>query len=151
MTIPATIAHTVQQTQEWLKELRENASLSSEAEAYAALRAVLHQLRDRLTLEEAVDLGAQLPTLVRGVYFEAWRPHHAPDKIRTRIDFVESVRERLRPHAIAPEPLVTAVFALLAHHCDPGEIADVIDQLPGEIKELWPQTARTFRKRTAGA
>lgn len=149
MTIPATIAHTVQQTQEWLKELRENANLADEAEAYAVLRAVLHQLRDRLTLEEAVDLGSQLPTLVRGVYFEAWRPHLAREKIRTKADFVESVRERLRPHQLTPEPMVTAMFALLAHHCDPGEIADVIDQLPGEIKELWPQTARTFRKRTA--
>ena len=38
------------------------------------------------------------------------------------------------------------VFALLVHHGDPGEIADVIDQLPGEIKELWPETARTFRE-----
>lgn len=148
MSVPATIAHTVQQTQEWLKELRENANLASEAEAYAVLRAVLHQLRDRLTLEEAVDLGSQLPMLVRGVYYEAWRPHHVVEKIRTKADFVESVRERLRPHPLAPEPMVTAVFALLAHHCDPGEIADVIDQLPGEIKELWPETARTFRKRT---
>ena len=148
MTIPSTVAHTVQQTQEWLKELRENASLADEAEAYAVLRAVLHQLRDRLTLEEAVDLGAQLPTLVRGLYFEGWRPHHTPEKIRTRADFVELVRDRLRPHHVPPEPMVQTVFALLAHHCDPGEIADVIDQLPGEIKELWPQTARTFRKRT---
>lgn len=148
MTIPASIAHTVQQTQEWLKELRENANLGSETEAYAVLRAVLHQLRDRLTLEEAVDLSAQLPTLVRGLYFEGWRPHHAPDRIRTRADFVESVRERLQPHHFAPEPMVRTVFALLAHHCDPGEVADVIDQLPGEIKVLWPEPARTFRKRT---
>lgn len=149
MTIPATIAHTVQQTQEWLKELRENAELADEAEAYAVLRAVLHQLRDRLTLEEAVDLGTQLPTLVRGVYFEGWRPRHGVDKIRTRADFVESVRDRLRPHPLAPQPMIETVFALLAHHCDPGEIADVIDQLPGEIKQLWPLTAQTFRKRTS--
>src|SRR5690606_32614076 len=61
MTVPTTIAHAVQQTQEWLKELRDNGGLASEAEAYAVLRAVLHQLRDRLTLAEAVDLGQQLP------------------------------------------------------------------------------------------
>jgi uncharacterized protein (DUF2267 family) len=40
------------------------------------------------------------------------------------------------------------VFALLAHHCDPGEIADVVDQLPSEIKQLWPETARSFRRRS---
>ena len=58
MTVPPTIAHAVQQTQEWLKELRDNGGLATEAEAYSVLRAVLHQLRDRLTLGEAVDLGA---------------------------------------------------------------------------------------------
>jgi hypothetical protein len=31
---------------------------------------------------------------------------------------------------------------LLTHHCNPGEIADVIDHLPEEIKELWLETAR---------
>ena len=67
MTVPATIAHAVQQSQEWLKELRDNAGLASETEALSVLRAVLHQLRDRLTINEAVQLGAQLPTIVRGM------------------------------------------------------------------------------------
>jgi hypothetical protein len=44
---------------------------------------------------------------------------------------------------------VKDVFSLVAHHCDPGEIADVIGQLPGEIKELWPDHARTFRERAS--
>ena len=57
MTVPTTIAHAIQQTQEWLKELRDNGGLASEAEAHSVLRAVLHQLRDRLTLGEAVDFG----------------------------------------------------------------------------------------------
>ena len=56
------------------------------------------------------------------------------------------------PLGAARDPSASAVrdvFALLAHHGDPGEIADVIDQLPAEIKELWPESARTFKKRTA--
>ncbi|HEX5600307.1 MAG TPA: DUF2267 domain-containing protein [Hyphomicrobiaceae bacterium] len=150
MTLPSTIAHAVQQTQEWLKELRDNGGLASEAEAYAVLRAVLHQLRDRLTLAEAVDLGQQLPLIIRGIYYEGWRPSHAPEKIRTKQKFLDQVTMRLLPHQIPPEPAVRDVFALLAHHLDPGEIADVIDQLPAEIKELWPETARTFRARGGG-
>ena len=66
MTIPAPVSHAVQVLQEWLKELRDKGELADEAAAYSVLRSVLHQLRDRLTLEEAVDLGAQLPLIVRG-------------------------------------------------------------------------------------
>jgi uncharacterized protein (DUF2267 family) len=142
MTVPATISHAVQQTQEWLKELRDNGDLANEAEAYSVLRAVLHQLRDRLTVQEAVDLGAQLPLIVRGIYYEGWRPSQMPEKVRTKQRFLDEVVMKLLPHPIAPEPAVRDVFALLAHHCDPGEIADVIDQLPAEIKELWPERTR---------
>ena len=147
MTVPTTIAHAVQQTQEWLKELRDNGGLASEAEAYSILRAVLHQLRDRLTLGEAVDLGQQLPLIVRGIYYEGWRPSHAPEKIRSKQKFLDQVTMRLLPHQIPPEPAVRDVFAMLAHHCDPGEISDVIGQLPADLKELWPESARTFRDR----
>jgi len=149
MTIPTTIAHAVQQTQEWLKELRDNGGLASEAEAYSVLRAVLHQLRDRLTLGEAVDLGQQLPLVVRGIYFEGWRPSLAPEKIRSKQKFLDQVTMKLLPHQIPPEPAVRDVFALIAHHCDPGEVSDVIGQLPADIKELWPETARTFRERVS--
>ena len=147
MTVPPTIAHAVQQSQEWLKELRDNGNLASEAEAYSVLRAVLHQLRDRLTLAEAVNLGQQLPLIVRGIYYESWRPSHVPEKVRTKQQLLDQVTKRLLPHRIPPEPAVRDVFALLAHHCDPGEIADVISQMPEELKALWPETARSFRQR----
>ncbi len=148
MTVPATIAHAVQQSQEWLKELRDNAGLASETEALSVLRAVLHQLRDRLTINEAVQLGAQLPTIVRGIYYEGWRPASVPDvSVKTQTDFLDKVTVRLLPHRLPPEPIVRDVFALLAHHIDPGEISDVIGQLPADLKALWPLTARTFKER----
>ena len=149
MTIPSPVAHTVQQTQEWLKELRDMADLESEAAAFSMLKAVLHQLRDRLSMEEAVDLGAQLPVLVRGVYYEGWRPHRVPEKVRSKQKFLDELTMKLLPHPIAPEPAARDVFSLLAHHCDPGEIADVISQLPADIKTLWPDTARTFKARAS--
>jgi len=143
MTLPATLSHAVQQTQEWLKELRDNGDLADESEALSVLRAVLHQLRDRLTRDEAVDLAAQLPLIVRGIYFEGWRPAKTPEKtVRTKQEFLDGVATKLRPHPISPEPAVRDVFALITHHCDPGEVADAIGQLPPEVKELWPDTAR---------
>ena len=150
MTLAASLSHAVQLTQQWLKELRNNGDLDDEAAALSALRAVLHQLRDRLTPEEAIDLAAQLPLIVRGIYFEAWRPVRTPQKLHTREEFIGGVAHKLHPYPIAAEAAVRDVFALLTHHCDPGEIADVVDQLPTEIKELWPETARSFRRRSHG-
>jgi len=148
MAIPPTVSHTVQQTQEWLKELQLNAGLADEAEALSALRAVLHQLRDRLTVDEAVQLAAQLPTLVRGIYYEGWQPRHVPDKaVSTRDEFLDALSARLRPRRLPPEALAQNVFSLLAHHLDPGEISDAIGQLPDDIKGLWPLNARTFKER----
>jgi len=146
MTVPASVSHSIQTLQVWLKELRDKGELADEAAAYSVLRSVLHQLRDRLTLEEAVDLGAQLPLIVRGLFFEGWSPHRVPRKIRSKQKFLDELSEELLPYSYPVDWAVSHVFELLAHHCDPGEIADVIDQLPAEIKELWPEAARSFRK-----
>jgi uncharacterized protein (DUF2267 family) len=147
MTISAPVAHAVQTLQDWLREFKETGELADEAAAFRVLGVVLHQLRDRLTLEEAVDLGAQLPLIVRGMYYEGWRPHSVPRKIRSREKFLDELAEALLPHTYPVDWAVGKVFALLTRHCDPGEIADVVGQLPDDLKELWPETARTFRDR----
>jgi uncharacterized protein (DUF2267 family) len=147
MAVPPALAHAVQQTQGWLKELRDNADLDDEAAALSTLRAVLHQLRDRLTPDEAIGLGAQLPTILRGIYYEGWRPTRTPERIRTKQEFVDAVATKLLPRPLPAERAVMDVFFLISHHCDPGEISQVIDQLPPDIKELWPESARTYRQR----
>lgn len=139
MSVPATISHAVQQAQEWLKALREAGDYISETEALAVLRAVLHQLRDRLTPQEAVDLGAQLPIIVRGIYYEGWRMGKTPEKLRSKDEFLEGVSGKLVPHPIGAEQATRDVFALLAVTLDRGEIIDVIAQLPAGVKELWPE------------
>ena len=112
------------------------------------MRAVLHQLRDRLTVDEGVQFAAQLPLILRGIYYEGWQPRHVPNKgIGTHEAFLDALTMRMLPRRLPPEPIAQSVFSLLAHHLDPGEIADVIGQLPDDIKGLWPLTARTFKER----
>lgn len=142
MSLSPPVAHAVQTIQEWLRELQEKGELADEESAYRVLRAVLHQLRDRLTTEEAIDLGAQLPLMVRGLWYEGWHPSAAQRKIRSKAKFLDELSDAILPITYPVEWAVTAVFALLARHCDPGEIADVVGQLPDEIKALWPETAR---------
>lgn len=149
MTLSPTISHAIQTTQTWLNELVERGDLADTSEAVSVFRCVLHQLRDRLTVQEAVDLSAQLPLIVRGLYFEGWQPRKVPSKIQSKREFVDGLEKDGFPNAVPIERAVRDVFALLAHHCDPGEIADVIAQLPQELKELWPQSAVTFRDKSA--
>ena len=151
MSIPATISHAVQQTQDWLKALCDSGGYAGQTEALAVLRAVLHQLRDRLSPQEAVDLGAQLPLVVRGIYSEGWRPSATPERLRSADDFIRGVAAKLHPHPVDAKGATQDVFALLAQAIDSGEIGDVIGQLPAGVKELWPEGMRKWaEQRKAG-
>lgn len=133
----------VQDTQAWLKALAQSAAFGDEEQAYTALRAVLHSLRDRLTVEEAVHFSAQLPMLVRGFYFEGWRPAQAPNKEETPEEFFASVAESLRNASLqlSPEQSTRGVFAFLEQKIDSGQIRHVKSQLPKPIQQLWPTPA----------
>jgi uncharacterized protein (DUF2267 family) len=49
---------TMQTTNIWLNDIRERLGWQESYRAYHALRAVLHALRDRLTVEQAAALAA---------------------------------------------------------------------------------------------
>ena len=129
---------TVQETNLWLKAIMDRLHTGDRHLAYLALRATLHALRDRIGPENAVHLSAQLPMLVRGLYYEGWRLAASQTKERTRADFLEHVRSELpRGSAIDPDLAARAVFAVMWQKLDLGEVGKVIDRLPPELKELW--------------
>jgi uncharacterized protein (DUF2267 family) len=131
---------TLHKTNAWLKEIGETLG-SSRRDAYQALRAVLHCLRDRLATDEAAHLGDQLPMLIRGIYYEAWRPAGKPERVRSREEFLAWIESRLPPTAlINREDAARAVFQTLEHHVSAGEIGNVVQSLPKDIRALWPVT-----------
>ena len=131
----AALAHSMQKTEQWLAEL----GCSDSHHAYVALRATLYALRDRLTVDEAADLAAQLPLVVRGIYYEGWDPSDTPRPIRDRATFLAPIETALLwEPAPAAERVARAVFALLARNVTRGEIDDVVGTLPGPIRELFP-------------
>ncbi len=147
----AALDHTVQETNVWLKELAEEHDLGDRPHAYSALRAVLHALRDRLEPEQAVHLGAQLPLLVRGIYYAGWRPATTPDVTRRLDDFEARVsRELLQGFRMDPEATARAVFALLWRRLDFNEIAKVVAELPTPLRALWPEAAQSLARARAG-
>jgi uncharacterized protein (DUF2267 family) len=136
---------TLHKTNMWLKEIAQELSMDRHG-AYQVLRAVLHSLRDRLTINEAADLGDQLPMLIRGLYYEAWHPAGKPDKIRSRGQFLTGITTRIAiKQSIDAENAARAVFRTLENHVSPGEIRDVIHILPVEIRALWPLLQQPMR------
>jgi uncharacterized protein (DUF2267 family) len=131
---------TIHVSNAWLKELAEEMHWDDRQKAYHALRVVLHTLRDRLTVAETADLGAQLPMLIRGLFYEGWNPSGKPVKERKREDFLAHVASAFPDEPdVFPEAVVWAVFKILEAHVSAGEIGDVKHILPSEIRSLWPE------------
>jgi uncharacterized protein (DUF2267 family) len=133
------IDHTVQLTHIWINDLDARLGWANKHRSYRLLRTVLQTVRDWLPINEAVGLGAQLPELLRGVYYEHWRPTTTPVKERHKADFVARIDNAFRTDPILFTPdAVTAVFELLSDKIAPGEIADVRHELPADLRALWP-------------
>jgi uncharacterized protein (DUF2267 family) len=126
---------TLQKTGEWLRDIKELLSWESDQRAYLALRAVLHTLRDRLPVLEAVHLGSQLPMLVRGFYYEGWTPLDKPLKF-TREEFLLVVASYFREPGIDPAKVTRAVMETMAEHIDLGELAKLTRVLPRDFADL---------------
>lgn len=124
----------------WLDEIAGRLALPPDERPRSlhALRAGLHAIRDRLPAAEVIALGAQLPALIRGFYYEGWTLANDPTRMRERVDLIARVKKELMldPRLDAVEVL-RAVIQQLAEHISPGEIRHVVSTLPRPIAELW--------------
>lgn len=131
------IQKTVQKTNEWLDEIMEEMDWA-DRKLYKALKVVLQTLRDRLSVEEATDLGAQLPLLIRGTFYECWNPGQKTSPMRKPRIFTEIVnREFSETDYLESEDISRAVLRVVRHHVSEGEINDVIASLPKGLRTLW--------------
>lgn len=132
---------TLHETHDWIKDVEyELAWEDMPHQSFQALRGTLVALRDRLKPEEAAHLGAQLPAMLRGFYYEGWKPADKPEKIGEGA-FFKRVMANLNVDTSAQD-VVRAVFKLLYHRVSSGEIEDVKSILPKELESLWPQKAQ---------
>ncbi len=134
---PSIIERSTEKMHIWLKELAAELGVSDRRYAYRALRAVLHTLRDRLTVESAAAFASELPTMIRGIYYEDWNPSRTPLPMRDVEEFLDHVATEGRLGGRTEASLaVAAVSALLKRHIASGEIDDVIAVLPERLKKL---------------
>jgi uncharacterized protein (DUF2267 family) len=127
-----------EQAQQWVNELAEDLNWN-ERRANRLLRCVLHAVRDWLSPEEMTDLSAQLPVLIRGIYFEGWKPLETPVWARKKEDFIDRVQDAFSDDLLNdPDRAVAAVFRLLDRHVSHGEIVQVRNSMKKTLRDLWP-------------
>lgn len=131
----------LQKTQVWVNDLMSELGWEDKPQkACLALRTALHALRDRLTVEGAVHLGAQLPILIRGIYYEGWKLTGKPVKERHKSEFLDHIAKAFRDdETVDPEKVMRAVLKVLSRHISPGEVENVKHLLPKTLQELWPK------------
>jgi uncharacterized protein (DUF2267 family) len=128
---------TMETTHIWLNEICQDLGPDKQV-AWKVLSTVLHKLRDRLSINLAAHLGAQLPLLIRGVYYDQFEPGKMPSEFRSREEFVAEVAEWLsdtRP--VDPEEAIRSVFRVLSRHISEGQINKVRDALPKSLRHMW--------------
>ena len=121
----------------WVNDMAAELGTEDRQAAYRTLRAFLHVLRDRLSVDEAAHLAAQLPLLVRGIYYENWDPSATPQRYRDPAEFLERVATGALLHGETEASYaVTAASSVLRRHVSEGEIEDVMRALPESIRAL---------------
>ncbi|MGC1214486.1 MAG: DUF2267 domain-containing protein [Micromonospora sp.] len=120
----------IEQAYGWPKEQRN--------QSYAALRTVLHLLRDRMPVQESAEFAAQLPVLLRGIYFEGWQPESVPIKLN-RDDFLYEVRQGF-PYDVegGTQRVVQVVLDALRKHVTQGEWEEVKATMPQDLVQMMP-------------
>lgn len=127
------IDRTVAKTNEWLVRLCRELGIDDRQRAYGALRAVLHALRDRIGPEVSVHLAAQLPLLVRGIFYEGWDPGSTPQKLTLDEFIVRVEREATLQSSAEAASATRAVMQVLWDELAPGTMDHVIAVLPEEF------------------
>jgi len=130
--------HTLQNTNKLLSAIEQELGWGGRRnQSYLALRTVLHALRDRLPVDESVNLSAQLTLLAKGIYFDGWNPDIVPVKMN-RDEFVAYIASRF-PYDVEGgiENLIRIVLSHVFQTIDPNEGAKIIDNLPNDIREIF--------------
>jgi uncharacterized protein (DUF2267 family) len=130
---------TLQITNIWLKELSGDLGCTRRM-AWNALGGVLAALRDRLPPPLSAHLSAELPLLVRGLYFEGWHPNPRALRQRSLDEFLAHVAVRMDRSPIDAADACAGVFLVLDRHLAPGLAQKVYDALPDQVRDLWPES-----------
>ncbi len=126
------------ETEAWVDDLKARLGWQDRDRVLSALLAALHALRDTLARDEPIYFGAQLPALLRGLYYEGWHPR-ARAAAKSRAAFLSHIHDGVhRDPAVDPEQVARAVLGLIAARIPAAELEDAKAATPAPLHNLWP-------------
>ena len=131
------IESSTQKTHEWVGSVAAATHLEKR-DAYKTLRGVLHTMRDRLPLNDAVHFAAQLPMFLRGLFYDGWEPAKVPVKMSST-EFLQSVQQKIvSDQVIDPLRITRGVLAVIMSFAGVGEMEKIKHCFPKDLQELLP-------------
>jgi uncharacterized protein (DUF2267 family) len=107
------------------------------------LRAVLHTLRERITISESLNMLAQLPMFLKALYVDNWEYREKPLSLKTQEEFFTEVEKHQEHYGeqefnwdMSTGEIINTVFITLGKYVSQGEMENIISQLPKELKKL---------------
>lgn len=137
MTNPRDVKYANESVARWQDDLKQRAILVTNNHAFAMLRAFLHELRERLALDEIARFGNALPAVQRGIFYQDWTPKPAPLPTPSLGEFSAALAARLLPHVHMPDGLAEDVLWVLHHNLEAHERQAVTAVLPMPLQEVW--------------
>jgi len=111
------------------------------------LRAVLHTLRERISIAQSLNLLSQLPMFLKGIYVDNWKYNEKPLTYTELDDFTEEVKKHQAQYGEqeydwqkSTREIIGIVLNELRIYLTKGEAESIVAELPKEIKEFFKES-----------
>lgn len=128
-------SHALSTANTWLADISAGLNTDDRHFSHRALRAWLHTLRDRLTVDAVAKFGAQLPELMRGVYYDGWEPNRNPVKYNAD-QYVQRFAWEARIPTADVGAVASAITAVLADRLSAGQLEEALAAFPAGLREM---------------
>ena len=127
----------------FLKEYSKEMNLATDKEkAGRILSAILHALREVISVEESLQLIAQFPMFLKAVYVNGWTTHKR-EKVKNMTEFIDLCRKYCGLTSVhdfesdeLAENYIHTTFLLLRRYISLGELEDIRSELPKDLKSM---------------
>ena len=129
----------------FLKDYTKQMNLGSDtAKGGRIFLAIMYALRDIIPPEESMQLLAQLPMFLKGLYVHGWKLRKKKPKVKNMAAFIDLVRYHDGAAAVndfeysdeVAERYIEATFIYLRKYVSKGEMEDIRDGLPKGLKNM---------------